>query len=286
MIQEDKIKVSINRVKKEYDLDYFKADRAIITAPFGQKYFNQTIKRLTDSKAVNKLAKKNKILVIIVTSKETKLAEYPRWLKVILIDEIPNWLPGNTYQNRFIKWAIPLLFKNIRSSIWLDSDVIITNRSLKLEKLFSRIEKHKFIITKHSSRQSWLDEYDAIIKLERCLHPEKVEKQKDFFESVSLPFDIPVVQSKVMGRAHNSDFEALYLEVLSQIFRFSERDQLGIIYAMFKTKLRPVILQEGTMLYTYYSKQINMSSVCFVETNSRMGYWYQDYRRFWIRMLF
>ncbi|RLC49857.1 MAG: hypothetical protein DRI23_08315, partial [Candidatus Cloacimonadota bacterium] len=70
------------------------------------------------------------------------------------------------------------------------------------------------------------------------------------------------------------------------IFRFSERDQLGIIYAMFKTKLRPVILQEGTMLYTYYSKQINMSSVCFVETNSRMGYWYQDYRRFWIRMLF
>jgi len=286
MNQIEKIKASIESVRSEYDFNKYKADRAIITAPFGQKYFNQVIKRLTDSKAVIKLAKKNKILIIIVTSKETILAEYPRWLKVIQIDEIPNWLVGNTYQNRFIKWAIPLLFKNIRSSIWLDSDVIITNRSTKLEALFSKIEKHKFIITTHSSRQTWVDEYETIIKLGRCLHLEKIEKQKDFFESVSLPFDIPVVQSKVMGRAHSLTFEALYLEVLSQIFSFSERDQLGIIYAMFKTELQPVILQEGTMLCTYYSKRLKMNSVCFVETNSRMGYWYNDYRRFWFRMLF
>ncbi len=164
--------------------------------------------------------------------------------------------------------------------------MIITNRSTKLEKLFDKIEKHKFIITKHSSRQSWVDEYEAIKKLERCLHTQKIEKQKEFFELVNLPLDIPVVQSKVMGRSHGSIFETLYMEVLLQISQYSERDQLGIICAMFKTKLLPEILPEGIMLYTFYSKQIKMNSVCFVETNSKMGYWFSDYRRFWFRMLF
>ena len=136
MSQQDRIKTIIENVRNQYALSQYKVKRAIIAAPFGQKYFDECITQLTESRAVCELAQKGEILVLVVTSVNTIIGKYPEWLKIIQIDRIPNWPTEDACQNRFIKWAIPLLFTNISCSIYIDSDVIITNRSVKIKKLF------------------------------------------------------------------------------------------------------------------------------------------------------
>jgi hypothetical protein len=130
------------------------------------------------------------------------------------------------------------------------------------------IEKKKFITTLHASRKGWKDEYDAIIKGKRCMDKKKVIDHKNYFEMTGVPEDMPVCQNKFLGRSHDVEFEMLALETLSQIFRHSERDQLGLVYAMYKTGTLPSIFEEGRILFTAFSKNIDLHSACFIQSIS------------------
>lgn len=108
----NQIKKAILHFKEQYGLDDYKAGKALIAAPFGQKYLRECITHLKSSKAIMRLAQTQKILFLIVTSEDIKVNNCPKEFGIIQIGEITNWPCGDRYRNRFIKWAIPLLFKN------------------------------------------------------------------------------------------------------------------------------------------------------------------------------
>ncbi len=260
----DQIKETIELLKNRYALDAYKASRALVTAPFGQQHFDECIRRLKDSKAACELAVQGKILVLIVTSNNTIIENYPEWLKIIQIDKIPNWPMEDTYQSRFIKWAMPFLFKNIKCSVYVDSDLIITNEPKKLLPIFSVTEKHNFFITRHIIRTGWLDEYNAILKW-KYLDRGKLEKQKEYFLHIGVPTKRTVFENNFMGRTHGSIYDALSLEVLNQLSQYSERDQLALVYAVFKTKLKPFSPNEGVFLFAGHVDSVNLDTITFID---------------------
>jgi len=269
MTEINQIRKIITYIREKYCLDKYKAREAIIIAPFGQEYFEKSVKNLIGSKAVRKLSKKENFSVIIVTSRNTDISDCPNEFKVIQMDSPPGWPANNSYLNRLIKWGMPLLFKNIGSSIYIDSNVIITNHARKIKKLFKIIKKRKFVNTIHSSRKNWEDEYDAIVQNKRCGNLETIEKQKDFLQTVNGTENIPICQNKFLGRIHSDEFALLNLEVLAQVFNFSERDQLGLVYAAHKTGKQPFTLEEGEILFTVFSQHVNINTVCFVQSKER-----------------
>lgn len=265
MKSKEDIKLIIENLRSKYDLDDYKASKAFIVAPFGQKYFDQSVQQLTASKAIKSLAMRGELLVVVITSKNCDTSSVPKIFEVIQIESIEGWPGHNSCQNRFIKWAIPFLFKNIKASIYIDSNVLITNSARKVKNLFKIIKQHKFINTKHSARMGWEDEYCHIKKEKRRVSMDKLEKQKIFFQEEKVSPGIACCQNKFLGRVHSSNFDALGFEILLQIFHFSNRDQLGLVYAIYKTGKVPHSFAEGDLLLTYWASRFDFKRLCFVQ---------------------
>lgn len=255
----------IDTLRSQYSLDDYKASRALIMAPFEQKYVDQAIQRLSASRAVKALAKQEDYLVIIITSTDYDVSACPDMFKVIQIRPISGWPTHDRYHNRFVKWAIPLLFKNIKTSIYLDTKLFITHSQRKITMAFNAVERYSFMCTNHPVRTGWGDEWNEIMKYSICINKEMLRRQKRRFETIGIPTRTPVYQNNILGRVHISEFNALNLEVLSQIFHYSERDQLGLIYAIHKTGKKITGLAEGELLLTYWGKHINFKTLCFIQ---------------------
>lgn len=263
----NQIEQSIRTLRDRYNLNDYKYNRALIIAPFGQSYFDLCLKRLNSSKAIKKLSTRKDIKVIVVTSEEVATKKEFKNFEVLKIKEINNWQSGELYKSRFIKWGTPFLFNNIKTSLYIDSDLIITDDILKLLYVFDLTEKHGFLVTKHDIRKGWLDEFNAILEY-KYLDRDKLEKQKILFQDLNIPENCPVYQTNFLGRVHNTKYSALSWEVLNQLKEFSERDQLAIIYAMYKCKIIPFSLSEGEILYTGFVNHICDNTVTFVDPAS------------------
>jgi len=228
MTEINQVQQIITSIREHYCLDKYKANKAFIIAPFGQEYFRKGINNLKTSRAIRSFAKQKDCLVIVVTSQNIDISNCPENFIVIQISTPLGWPSNNSHLNRLIKWGAPLLFKNIKMSIYVDSHLTITNRIGKINRLFKIIKKHKFVNTDHEERDGWEDEYNAIIGAKRSLNLQKVKEQKNFLDALNIPNDIPVCINGFLGCVHNDDFKLLNLEGLAQIFSFSERDQLSL----------------------------------------------------------
>ena len=258
------IEESISQLREKYGLDDYNGDRALITAPMGQEYFDLAIKRLTHSRAVMKLSKKSDILVIVVTSEDVIIKNCPKHFHIVKIGEIGNWPSGDIYKSRFVKWAIPILFKNIKTSVYIDCDLIITDKKNRLLNIFNITEREGFFVTEHNIRTGWQDEFNAILNY-RYLNMDMLNKQSDLFLKSGIPEKGPVFQTNFLGRIHNSKYDILSRKVLEQFFEYSERDQLGLIYAIYECGLSPFALPEGEVLYSGFVRHINNRMVTFVD---------------------
>ncbi|OGW76068.1 MAG: hypothetical protein A2Z72_01720 [Omnitrophica bacterium RBG_13_46_9] len=262
----------INDIRERYSLDKYKAERAIITAPFGADYFHECITRWDSSRAIVEFAKNKKALLIIVTSKDVPI-EAINGVKdyiVIQADEVPGWRSEYTYLNRLFKWAIPFLFKYINVSLYIDSDLHITNHPNKIIRLFDTIKNHKFCVTEHPLRSGWLEEIDAIVD-HHYLCYDTLMRQKEYYISCKMPAECPVYQNNIIGRVHGTLYDQISLEVLKQVNDHSERDQLALCYALWRLSLRPFALRLGEMLYTRSadsSRKVNMNRCAFIDPYS------------------
>lgn len=266
----DRLNRTIEELVIKNSLDDYRVEQALITAPFGQKHFDEGVAGLTESKAICELAEKGEILVLVITACNTVIGDFPSWLKVIQIDKIPNWPTENIYQNRFIKWAIPFLFKNIKMSIYLDSDIIITSQIRKLLHVYDLIEQHKFLVTAHVMRRGWVDEINAISNWSDKIDLSKLERQKKLFQFMNIPKLGPVFMNKFVGRTHGSRYDILSQEVLNHLFEYSSRDQLALIYAMHKNKIIPFSIPEGEIIFTRHVLSLNEDTVCFYDRISKI----------------
>lgn len=254
----------LGQVAASQGLDKITAERALITAPFGRAFFDECARRFSASRALQKLSAQNKALILIVTSKKTPIRPVPG-ARILRIDPIPDWPEQDRYQSRFVKWGIPYLFPRIRQSLYVDSDLHITDSVEKLLRLFEEIGRHGCVMTKHETRNGWEDEYARIIESKRCIDIRTLEEQRRAYRDESLPASIPIFQTNFIGRMHGSRFDTLSAEVLSQIKRHSERDQLALPSAMRLSGLSPHGAEEGEFLYSAFKDRINKDAVCFID---------------------
>ncbi|MDP3920790.1 MAG: glycosyltransferase [Candidatus Omnitrophota bacterium] len=258
------IQKTIEEMRYSYALHHARSRRALILAPYGQEYFDDGLKHLTASRAVRALVAQGKLDVLIFTSKRTKISRIPEGYQVLAISDVPRWPPAPALQNRFIKWAIPLLFPNIGSSIYLDTDLRITHSSERLSQIFATIEDKKFILSLHP-RSGWQTEYEKIVRKGAHDNRELLEQQRRLFLALGIPEQIAFYQCNFIGRRHDAlENNPFYLNVLQQLNCYSGRDQLAVAYALFVTDIKPYSLPVGEDLFAYAPKlQNNMP--CFVD---------------------
>lgn len=258
------IKSLTNEVRNRYFFDNYRADEALIMAPFGQEHFDEGVTLLKKSEAISQLAEKNEILVFVIT--DTVRENCPKWIRIIRIDRIPDWPVGGGYQNRFIKWAIPFLFENVKRSVYVDSSLAFTSQVRKLRNVFDLTRQHKFFVTEHITRSGWMAEYSALRRFpQHKLNHEKLERQKVLFQELEIPMESTVFESGFIGRVHDSKYNVLNWSVLEQLSTYTgRRDQLALVYAVFKNKVVPFSLPEGEILYAGFVKSINPDTLCFV----------------------
>lgn len=254
----------LSRVRASYGLDRITAERAVITAPFGQKYFDECARRFSASRTLWRLSAKNEVLIMIVTSKKTRIRPVSG-ARIVQIDPIPDWPMHDRYQSRFVKWGIPHLYPGIRQSLYADSDLHITSSMEKLLRLFDRIDRDRFVVTEHKTRRNWEEECSKVISSGRALDVRRVEAQRQAYHDGGLPAQTRVFQTNFIGRVHGSEYDALSASVLSEIMRHSERDQLALPRALFLSGLRLQAAGEGEFLYTGFKNLYNSDSLCFVD---------------------
>jgi hypothetical protein len=254
----------ISRVANRHPFHEYRTGKALITAPFGQEHYDGCVARLTESRAVSGLATRGEIDVFLITSSGTKTTGLPGWITLIQSKGIPGWPGSDIYGSRFFKWSIPFLFTNVRCSLYIDSDFIITQKAEKLARLFSITEEHDFFVTGHVKRKGWQDEYDAI-RERKNLKTRRIQRQKRMFERAGVPREGPVFETGFVGRVHGSRYDTLSREVLCQLFAYSERDQLALIYAVFKHGLMPFSVPEGDVLFASHVQKVNPDTLCFVD---------------------
>jgi hypothetical protein len=248
----------------EAGLAEIEAGRAVIAAPFGQRYFDECARRLASSRGLRHLSRENEALVLIVTSKKTRIRPVPG-VRIVQIGPVPGWPEHERCQSRFVKWAIPSLFPNIRQSLYVDSDLHITQSAQKIMRLFEEIARHRCVMTKHETRVGWEDECAMILSSKRALDAQRIEDQRRTYQNEGLPLEAPVYQTNFIGRVHGSEFDALSARVLSELLRFSERDQLALPKAIIQTGLTPYGAKEGEFLYSGFRSRVNADTLCFVD---------------------
>jgi hypothetical protein len=271
----NKIEECINRIKEKHKTASLVAERAIVMAPFGDRPLREAIQNLGQSKAIQDLIRSNNASVLIITSKPKSRISTPPEIGILQIDHGYSWPKGDQNANRFFKWALPFLFPNIRLSLYLDSDLVITHRPDKLLALFERIEKEDFVVTDHLMRRGWRDEFNAVLYGKKSArggknytNKQNILKQMKLFSANRIPALCPVFINSFIGRKHGSPHDDLSQAVLEYLLRFGERDQLALIHSCWETGLRPLSLPEGEILYTNHVLGLNPETLCFIESQS------------------
>ncbi len=255
-------------LSQKYHLEDFKAEKAVILSPFGQSHFDGAVRHLKESKAIDQMIRHHKLCVILVTSINTNIAACPKPFKVVPIEPVSQWPDHPCYLSRLIKWGIPFLFPNIRSSIYIDADFVITDSVDKMERFFREIDQRKCLITEHEIRNGWQDEYEHILQAARFLDRSRLDEQYEYYQSITLPATIPVFATGLIGRRHRTKFDSLGLTILSQVAQYSERDQLALVYAIAKSQLCPFRLRQGEILRINGGETLSEDSVCFIEKDT------------------
>ncbi|MBW2267177.1 MAG: hypothetical protein JRH16_01280 [Deltaproteobacteria bacterium] len=258
----------VDQVRERYELDSYRADRALVIAPFGQTHFHQALSRLRRSRALRKLAGEDRLLVLIMTSSSVDVSSAPDWVRCVQLDIVSGWPEPSRYQNRFIKWSLPVLLRHVERSIYVDSDLYIVGGAENISQVFEEAAENGFVIAQHNARSGWLAEYEAILRGGRYLSLSSLEAQRAMMLDAGVDPKGPVYQANYVARKHGCEFDALAWKVLACLRSYSERDQLALIWACHETGLAPFSQREGIRLLTSFTGALDREKLTFVDPNS------------------
>lgn len=153
----------------------------------------------------------------------------------------------NTRTARFIKTHPHLYLKEYEYSIWIDSHILIKDASINAcAELFEKSGKILGAIS-HPHRGCTYSE--GAVCIARGLDTATtVNEQLDYYKAKGFPCNYGLIESGVLFRRHNEK-QSIRLNKTwwNLIDRFSHRDQLSIMFALWKLKLDYIpILPNGT----------------------------------------
>lgn len=122
-------------------------------------------------------------------------------------------------------------------SVYIDGNIIIKSEIKKFLK--DVMDKNdKYVAFKHSERNSIAEEMEACIKYKKETK-DNIEKLKKFYEKENFKDNIGLAENTIHVKKHNDPKVKETMKLwYSMVKKYSGRDQLSLMYAISKTKLK------------------------------------------------
>lgn len=184
----------------------------------------------------------------------------------------------NHHLSRRIKMiGHPIISKNYDISVWVDASVVWEKKASDFVNTY--LTNSLFATFKHSQRNSIHDEAIACLKYNKDTK-ENILKTLDFLDHENFPDSLGLYEMTVFAKYHNDktvkDTMKLWFEINT---KYSKRDQLGFMYAIWKTglKVTPINLSvwDNPWFHTIpHTKESNITqcSIYFGDSSSNYSF--------------
>ena len=172
---------------------------------------------------------------------DSSIPNVPNYWKVFNISVYKDYLnlvdgsaDSLTKLARFFKTHPHLFFSNYESSMWIDGNIDVYQKS---DKLFDKVSNEDFIFTSaHPRRTCIYEEIEACKRMKKDSE-ETLEKARKFLLKNEMPKNAGMVQTGIIIRRHN---EQACIDLMEEwwkyIYEITRRDQLSFNYVMWKNK--------------------------------------------------
>lgn len=122
-------------------------------------------------------------------------------------------------------------------SVYIDGNIILKKKiSEFLKDVMSKNDK--YVAFKHSERNSIAEEMEACIEYKKE-KPDKIEKLKEFYKKENFKDDIGLAENTIHVKRHHDPTVKKTMKIwYNMVENYSGRDQLSLMYAISKTKLK------------------------------------------------
>jgi hypothetical protein len=155
------------------------------------------------------------------------------WTIILIANLIEKKNISSLKMTRYIKILPHLFFENYELSIYFDATYIING---DLNELLLRTLNPSFDLyfLQHPERNSLLEEFSAVINLKKETE-ESVNIVKSRYIKENFPDNLGLTENCIIIRNHNKKNIIKLMEVWwNEIKNYSHRDQLSLIYAIWK----------------------------------------------------
>ena len=150
----------------------------------------------------------------------------------------------STRTARYVKTHPHIYFNNYEYSIWIDAHILVKSNFLE-EFLNSFIKNQQlFAAIPHPYRNCTYQEANICSQQEKD-DKDTIEEQTTHYQQEGLPYELGLIETGVMIRKHNDNcIRNLHNLWWEEIEKYSKRDQLSVMFALWKTDLKWIPLMK------------------------------------------
>lgn len=177
--------------------------------------------------------------ILFTDNKELiKKGRYKHWtVKPIIFNKLDN-----VRNSRYPKVNAHIVLPEYDYSLYLDGNIIVNNKNL-FNLAEDLISKDVLLALPNHFERKCIYEEAEIVKNLKIDYPKIVNKEMRFLRHEKYPKNNGLMENNIIFRQHNKIKPALDLWWF-MITKYSKRDQLSFMYALWKTGLKP------TSIYT------------------------------------
>ena len=171
----------------------------------------------------------------ILTDQE--LPSESRWKRLNVQTYVPQeLLTDPAMANRWCKMHPHLIFPEYSTSVYLDSNYLITS---DLTGLVNRMTDYPAAMFRHKGRRCVYDEITACLEQKKD-HPDRLAAHREALLKKGVPKNYGLLEAPVIVRKHNEEECIRLMETWWSMFcNGCRRDQISLIEALWDLKIRP-----------------------------------------------
>ena len=160
-----------------------------------------------------------------------------RWKRLDVQTYVPQeFLKDPAMANRWCKMHPHLIFPEYSTSIYLDSNYLITS---DLTGLVNRMTDYPAALFRHKGRRCVYDEITACLEQKKD-HPDRLAAHREALLEKGIPKNYGLLEAPVIVRKHNEEECIRLMDTWWDAFSSGcRRDQISLIEALWDLKIRP-----------------------------------------------
>lgn len=171
-------------------------------------------------------------------------------------------LPPNI-MNRKYKILTHEFLSDYSQSLYVDANIFIIANPLELAKKY--LNKYDIAIPMHQQRDCIYQEAEVVIQIKKA-NFEEVEKQMIFYKNQGYPHKFGLTENNIIFRNHiNKNIIELMENWFNELKKFSKRDQLSLMYLIWKNNISIIKIKENSKGSKYFRLKLHKK---FVKNNS------------------